>query len=78
MSGVTTGRVLLSSWNFRSEDMLEKHPYGEFIPSHSYCMIIGSFPSGKFTNPQRRYEIKPQEFDFFFGGEKKSFIEVIK
>ncbi|HXH30693.1 MAG TPA: hypothetical protein VNJ01_07755 [Bacteriovoracaceae bacterium] len=48
----------------------EFHPYGEFIPSKPRCMIIGSFPIGKFTDPGRRHEIKAHEFDFFFGGEK--------
>lgn len=33
-------------------------------------MIIGSFPIGKFTNPDRKNEIKEHEYDFFFGGEK--------
>lgn len=33
-------------------------------------MIVGSFPIGKFSNPKRRQEIKPHEYDFFFGGEK--------
>lgn len=33
-------------------------------------MLIGSFPIGKFTNPQRRAEIRPHEVDFFFGGER--------
>lgn len=50
--------------------MIEHHPYGEFIPKHPKAMIIGSFPIGKFTDPKRRHEIKPHEFDFFFGGEK--------
>jgi len=50
--------------------MREIHPYGEFIPARPRCMIIGSFPIGKFTDPRRRHEIKQNEFDFFFGGEK--------
>lgn len=50
--------------------MIERHPYGEFIPRSPRCMIIGSFPIGKFTNPSRKKEIKPHEHDFFFGGEK--------
>lgn len=32
-------------------------------------MIIGSFPIGKFSHPERRNEIKSNEIDFFFGGE---------
>lgn len=50
--------------------MREKHPYGEFIPRRAKSMIIGSFPIGKFSDPKRRHEIKPHEFEFFFGGEK--------
>jgi G:T/U-mismatch repair DNA glycosylase len=50
--------------------MIEKHPYGHFIPKKPKAMIIGSFPIGKFSNPQRRGEIKHHEMDFFFGGEK--------
>jgi hypoxanthine-DNA glycosylase len=50
--------------------MREIHPYGEFIPNKPRAMIIGSFPIGKFTNPDRRSEIKSHEHDFFFGGEK--------
>jgi G:T/U-mismatch repair DNA glycosylase len=33
-------------------------------------MLIGSFPIGKFSDPKRRHEIKEQEIEFFFGGEK--------
>lgn len=50
--------------------MREHHPYGVFIPKHPKAMIIGSFPIGKFTRPERRNEIKKHELDFFFGGEK--------
>lgn len=50
--------------------MIERHPYGHFIPKKPKAMIIGSFPIGKFSNPHRRGEIKPHEIDFFFGGEK--------
>ncbi len=50
--------------------MREQHPYGEFVPKNATAMIIGSFPIGKFSNPKRRHEIKKNEFDFFFGGEK--------
>lgn len=50
--------------------MREIHPYGEFIPAKPKCMIIGSFPIGKFTDPDRWHEIKSNEFDFFFGGER--------
>lgn len=50
--------------------MTEHHPYGEFVPKGATGMIIGSFPISKFSNPKRRHEIKPHEYDFFFGGEK--------
>lgn len=50
--------------------MIERHPYGFFIPKHPRSIIIGSFPIGKFSNPKRRNEIKQHEMDFFFGGEK--------
>ncbi len=59
------------SWIFRSSMAIrEFHPYGEFIPKNAKSMIIGSFPIGKFTNPERSGEIKAHEFNFFFGGEK--------
>lgn len=62
---------LMGNANFSSEmDLREYHPYGEFIPPHCESMIIGSFPIGKFTNPQRKNEIKDAEVDFFFGGER--------
>jgi hypoxanthine-DNA glycosylase len=48
----------------------EHHPYGTFVPRKPKAMIIGSFPIGKFTNPDRRHEIKEHEIDFFFGGER--------
>lgn len=50
--------------------MREIHPYGGFIPKNATAMMIGSFPIGKFTDPKRRIEIKPHEFDFYFGGDK--------
>lgn len=50
--------------------MIEHHPYGHYIPRGARAVIIGSFPIAKFSNPRRRHEIKPHEFDFFFGGEK--------
>ncbi len=33
-------------------------------------MIIGSFPIGKFSDPDRKGEIKETEIDFYFGGER--------
>ncbi len=47
----------------------EFHPYGEYISPKTDSLIIGSFPIAKFTNPKKRKEIKPNEIDFFFGGE---------
>ena len=49
---------------------VEFHPYGDFIPKKVKGMIIGSFPIAKFSNPKRSLEIKPHEFNFYFGGEK--------
>ena len=48
----------------------ELHPYVQYLPKKPRLMIIGTFPIGKFTHPDRRPEIKPHEMDFFFGGEK--------
>lgn len=48
----------------------EQHPYGEFFPKNARMMIVGSFPIGKFSDPSRHHEIKPHEFDFYFGGER--------
>lgn len=50
--------------------MREIHPYGNFIPKGCRYLIIGSFPIGKFSDPRRKHEIKENEFEFFFGGEK--------
>lgn len=50
--------------------MIERHPYGLFLPKKPKSIIIGSFPIGKFSNPKRHHEIKEHEMDFFFGGEK--------
>ena len=50
--------------------MIERHPYGDYIPKNARYMLIGSFPIGKFTNPDKKHEIKDHEIDFFFGGEK--------
>lgn len=52
----------------------EYHPYGNYLPSHIEKVIIGSFPIGKFTNPQRKKEINlEKEFDFYYGGSKNPF-----
>ena len=50
-------------------DMKEYHPFGVYLPPHANSMIIGSFPIGKFSHPDRSKEIKPHEFKFYFGGE---------
>jgi len=47
----------------------EQHPYGEYLSKKTYALIIGSFPIGKFTHPERRSEIKAHEIDFYYGGE---------
>lgn len=49
-------------------DILEYHPYQPFIPSNARKLIVGNFPIGKFTNPARFLEIKPNEMDFYYGG----------
>ena len=49
---------------------VELHPFGEFLPRNPRGMLIGSFPIGKFTDPDRFHEIKPHEHQFFFGGER--------
>lgn len=51
-------------------ELREFHPYGTFIPKGCRYLLIGSFPIGKFSNPARKNEIKKNEIEFFFGGEK--------
>lgn len=51
-------------------EIREFHPYKEFLPPQAKVMIIGSFPIGKFSHPDRKQEIKSHELEFFFGGEK--------
>lgn len=49
----------------------EIHPYGMFIPKQLSSLIVGSFTTGKFTNPSRRGEIDfENEIDFNYGGAK--------
>ncbi len=50
--------------------MREYHPYGTYIPKACRYLLIGSFPIGKFSDPSRKHEIKENEIEFFFGGEK--------
>lgn len=40
-------------------------------------MIIGSFPIRKFTDPKRQHEIRPQEMDFYYGGEKNQLWKIL-
>lgn len=47
----------------------EFHPYGEYLSRQSGALIIGSFPIGKFTHPERKHDIKSHEIDFYYGGE---------
>lgn len=49
-------------------DVVEYNPYKPFIPRHAVKIIIGNFPIGKFTNPERHHERKNHEFDFYYGG----------
>ena len=56
------------------ENPIEFHPYengygkGIYLTPDSRLFIVGTFPIGKFTNPLRKDEIKPNEIDFFYGG----------
>lgn len=49
-------------------DIIEYHPYKPFIPSQAKKIIVGNFPIGKFSNPSRYHERKPEEMDFYYGG----------
>lgn len=49
-------------------DILEHHPYKPYIPKNAKKLIVGNFPIGKFSNPDRFHERKPQEMDFYYGG----------
>ena len=51
-------------------DIVEHNPYKPFIPKRADKIIIGNFPIGKFTNPDRQHEQKEHEFDFYYGGAK--------
>jgi G:T/U-mismatch repair DNA glycosylase len=53
----------------KSAPVREVHPYGEYLSSVPESLIIGSFPIGKFSHPDRKHEIKKHEFDFYYGGE---------
>jgi len=50
-------------------DIVEYNPFKPFIPTQSNKLIIGNFPIGKFTNPDRFHEKKKHELDFYYGGE---------
>lgn len=49
-------------------DPLEHHPYKPFIPPQAQKMIIGNFPIGKFSNPERFHEVKDGDIPFYYGG----------
>lgn len=51
-------------------EIMENHPYPTYMVPESRFMIIGTFPIGKFTNPDRRNEIAVNEIDFFYGGSR--------
>ena len=56
----------------------ENHAFGEFIQNGTKRMIIGSFPIGKFTNPERASEIDHEkEIMFFYGGAKNKLWQMI-
>lgn len=47
---------------------VEYHPYKPFIPKNTKKLIVGNFPIGKFSNPERFHEQKSHEMDFYYGG----------
>lgn len=47
---------------------LEQHPYKPYIPKNATRLIVGNFPIGKFSNPDRFHERKEGEMDFYYGG----------
>ncbi|MBC7711849.1 MAG: hypothetical protein H7177_00820 [Rhizobacter sp.] len=49
-------------------DIVEYNPYKPFVPMNADKIIIGNFPIGKFTNPQRHHEKKENEIEFYYGG----------
>jgi len=55
----------------------EYHPYLKFIPDNVQILVVGSFPIGKFTHPQRRSEITVNEIDFFYGGSRNNFWSLV-
>jgi G:T/U-mismatch repair DNA glycosylase len=61
----------------QNKNSREYHPYPVYFPVNVRRMILGSFPSGKFTNPDRREEIKPEEIDFYFGSGQNSLWNLI-
>jgi hypoxanthine-DNA glycosylase len=54
-------------------DLLEHHPYKPFLPPHADKLIIGNFPIGKFSNPERIHEQKKGEMNFYYGGASNKF-----
>jgi hypothetical protein len=56
---------------------LEIHPYGNFNVPASDTYIIGSFPIEKFTRLDMNKEIKPNEINFFYGGEKNRLWKIL-
>ncbi len=52
---------------------VEYHPYKPFIPKDTKKLIVGNFPIGKFSNPDRFHEQKDGELDFYYGGATNKF-----
>jgi hypoxanthine-DNA glycosylase len=55
----------------------EQHPYKIFIPTTPNIIIVGTFPIGKFTDPEREDEIKKNEINFYYGGERNAFWKIL-
>ena len=49
-------------------EVVEHHPYRPFIPKGAKKLIVGNFPIGKFSNPERVHEIKKNDIKFYYGG----------
>lgn len=61
-----------------SQRIREYHPYSPYIPVNVEKLIIGSFPIGKFTNPDRACEIDVNtEFNFYYGGNKNTLWKIL-
>lgn len=84
-NGTSSGRIEIDEGESMTKKKVikelgpvEYHPYGEYIAKNSKIMIVGSFPIGKFTNPERKNEIdEDKEINFFYGGAKNKLWNLI-